>query len=639
MKRREFLRNSVESVIALSAASLVSARCTSTQQSTDKDAPRLVPDTLDFVDMAHLGLNSLTGLVDPDHEYEAYVWSRFNSPEPYMIHAKFAFDCQGKWWESFPYLRSITNSDVNREIEEGFTRSMLNRVAQDGLFYSGLPRMSAWHEVNAGGQWHTYKVHGEPFSNILGNARNMLAMMAYYQQDGNEDWLKQLQATSDGLVGIAQIADDYAYYPDGSVGTAFSHPLSGWKNTTEPSGERYGGEGSVLCYYGQVIRALARWHTASGDEMAIEMAGRLVNFCQKPKLWQWQKFDAKPKDIVVEEHACFLGHFHGHLAYLRGLLEYAMATDNWRLKEFVRSGYEYARKKGLARIGCFGEGCAGADMIALGIRLSDTGIGDYWDDVSQYLRNQFVEMQFSSLEKLRAISARAKEKPRDSWDLPIPGLKSTDRILERSLGSFSSGATPVHANPYMLICCEGNCTNAIYYAWESILRQRGDSVQLNLLMNRTSEAIDVESYLPYEGRVLLRNRGARSVSLRIPVWVNRRQLRIRINDGESEPAWVGNYATLTGLKPGDVITGEFPLREESVTYHLDTEWWYRYYDESYRPKPKEFVCDFKGDSCIGVEGPVLDPGAYMLYERDHLKQTETPMKQIAWHMPDKIFTW
>ena len=78
-------------------------------------------------------------MVDPEHDHEVYIWSRFDTPEPYMIHAKFALDCQGKWWESFPYLRSMTGSDINREIEEDFVRSMLSHAAPDGLFYTGIP--------------------------------------------------------------------------------------------------------------------------------------------------------------------------------------------------------------------------------------------------------------------------------------------------------------------------------------------------------------------------------------------------------------------------------------------------------------------------------------------------------------------
>jgi hypothetical protein len=35
------------------------------------------------------------------------------------------------------------------------------------------------------------------------------------------------------------------------------------------------------------------------------------------------------------------------------------------------------------------------DMVGLGIRLSDAGLGDYWDDVDAVVRNQLVEQQLT----------------------------------------------------------------------------------------------------------------------------------------------------------------------------------------------------------------------------------------------------
>jgi len=210
-----------------------------------------VPDTLDLSDIARLGLNGISGLVDEDAGYEAFTYAKFDSAEPYLEHSRFAIDCSGKFWESFPYLRSITGSEEGMHIEDGFKRAMLSRVAADGLFYSGIPEMTAWHEYHPPGQnYHSYPIGNEPFASVLGNARVMLAMMAYYQQDGDKVWLERIKGTSDGLRGVAIMKGDYAYIPDGSIGAAFNYPMSGWRNIDEPSGERYGGEGSVLCYYG-----------------------------------------------------------------------------------------------------------------------------------------------------------------------------------------------------------------------------------------------------------------------------------------------------------------------------------------------------------------------------------------------------
>ena len=59
------------------------------------------------------------------------------------------------------------------------------------------------------------------------------------------------------------------------------------------------------------------------------------------------------------------------------------------------------------------EACEVADMIALGVKLSQAGTGDYWDDVDRYLRNHFCEMQltdpawiYETVEHLKAAPLR-----------------------------------------------------------------------------------------------------------------------------------------------------------------------------------------------------------------------------------------
>jgi hypothetical protein len=635
MKRRQFIQG-VAGVAVASAASPFSFSESSGVREKDGSTQEdhgTIPDTLDLVDMAKLGLNGLTSALDPNYEYEAPTWIRFAAKPPYLLHAKYDFECQGKWWESMPLLRSLSGSDLNRDIEEQFTRFMLNHVAGDGLFYTGWPDIAPWNEINIGTA-HNYSRCGVPYANILGNSRDMMAMMIYYQQTHDPEWLKRTQITSDALSRIAVVEGDIAYYPDGGCGTAFSYPKTGWKARQAPPDEHFGGEGSTMIYQGTVIRGLTRWYVLSGDEKALDLAGKLVNFCQRPNMWNWWQ-GVPPPDIVVTEHAQWEGHFHGHTTYLRALLDYAIATENARYKEFVREGYEYARAKGFAAVGCFGEGCSTADMIALAIRLSDTGGGDYWDDVSHYVRNHFVELQFSRVDDLRAVSQASVHldpkvaKERNAGDLPIPGMKYTDHAIERGIGTFSGdGGIPTQAVADALICCTGNCTNAIYYAWEGTLRQTDpSSVQINLLLNRVSSALDMESSLPYRGKVVLRNKTARTAALRIPAWVSRKTLRVRVNDSDITPPWAGSYLILNGLRPRDVVTAEFPLPEKTCTYTLAGK------------TAKEYTFNFKGDTCLGVSGPSDDPVGYPLYKRERFKSTEVAVKRQHSFVSQKIYVW
>ena len=93
--------------------------------------------------------------------------------------------------------------------------------------------------------------------------------------------------------------------------------------------------------------------------------------------------------------------------------------------EFVREAYDQAVRNGVARMGWFpawitpakyarpessghhSETCGLAEMVELGVRLSDAGLGDYWDDVDAGVRNQFMEQQFWNEDMVRQMSKGA----------------------------------------------------------------------------------------------------------------------------------------------------------------------------------------------------------------------------------------
>ncbi len=165
-------------------------------------------------------------------------------------------------------------------------------------------------------------------------------------------------------------------------------------------------------------------------------------------------------------------------------------------------------------------------MIA--IKLSDAGAGDYWDDVDEYVRNAFVEDQYTDLELVLQEAQKNGE----------PTKKTTqfgELTLERVLGTLrheglidsrgtldptsnvakDAGKSDLFGSAYL---------EAFYYAWEAITRYRDGIAQVNLLLNRASGWLDIESHIPYEGKVVLRNKACNGIHIRMPGvgWPGRR---------------------------------------------------------------------------------------------------------------------
>ena len=253
-------------------------------------------------------------------------------------------------------------------------------------------------------------------------------------------------------------------------------------------------EGATAFYLALPIRGFIRWYQYSGDERMLDVSRKLANFVMLPRFWG-ASVELEPSYGPARAH--WWGHFHGTLKALRGILEYALVADDYRSKCFVRDGYEWGRHHLDPRLGldnCL-EGCTTADLVALGIQLSDAGMGDYWDDVDHVVRNSLCEAQVTDLDALRHIGEVSAERPKDSpWGAPydwrfqagiqhttLPGQECTDRVLERSIGAFTCNMPGArHQAPFQTHCCTANGNQAFYYAWEAAVRGQGESAVVNL---------------------------------------------------------------------------------------------------------------------------------------------------------------
>ena len=583
-----------------------------------------VPDTVDLASRAQLAINGLIGTADPEHKYETYHTANFNVHPPYMNHVG-NDDCGPKALEALSLMRVMSGSEQDMDVQD---RMFARPVAdiEDGL----------WWINREDRPWVSRRLE-EDVADVMGQSRLMLALMAQYQWDPNPESWGQLENMASALRRIAIDEVDYAYYP------SQRYYRSGWK-TVVPV-ERTGSYPQ-----GNALRALSRWYGMSGDEPALELAKKLARTLLSPSRWVPT---AEPKMVVSAEHGHWSGHLHSTTAAMMGLLEYAIVTNDAQTKRFVREFYEYTRAYGIARIGFFpavvGDygsggsgvpqnmecGCNIGDMIYLAVRLTESGVGEYWEDVDQYVRNQLIESQFTNAELLREMSEAGPE------HTILPGGSMTDqKVIERNLGNFSSGGDPTLLYGVWTMCCVGNGPIGMYYAWKSIVSGHADMAQVNLLLNRASPWLDVDSYLPYEGKVVLKIKACRRTHVRVPMWVNKKAVRYSVNSAEIPAVWLGNYLVVDGLAPGDRISIRFPTVEATESHTIPD------YGHTY-------TCRFRGNTLVdisprperawaeigqddGIKSPVAK--GYPIYLRDHYREDGASMKETTRYV-SPVLVW
>ena len=582
-----------------------------------------VPDTLDLAERAKVSIHGLTRFLNEKKNYSPYGHAFYNVQTPYMTTFFTGPDpCWSKILDAMLLTRLMSGSDLNIDIQ---SKSFQGIIAKKEDIYQSVT-----------------------------DARFLLVLMTLYQQNPDPMLKEAIDAYGAGLRESLITDGDYAYF-------------KGWGPSKEPDmkNAKYGvlGYGWQVFVQGTALRGLSRYAATFDDPQAIDISRKLKNYIVQPTYWFPE---SGPKAVVGSEHGQFMGHHHSYTAALMGLLWYAEATGDARTMQFVRDAYEYMRTFGIARIGLFAEMCTGADMTFLAIKMSDMGIGDYWDDADQYLRNQIAETQILDVEKLRRAAESdpilARLNPHSKKDIIQPVTDSTlkrydldqneeteDNVIDRTLGCYlSCSSHPTHIPKHQFlwtICCSGNVTPALYWAWDAAARFKDGNAQVNLLLNRASPWLDIDSYLPYEGKVVIRNKKARKLSVRIPGWVNQSTVQSAVNETSASPYWVGRYIVFDNLEPKDVVTITFPMVETTETYTLKwkkEDFWFEGTNPGTDWKPSDnpdrFTFRIRGNTVIEVT-PKYEGDEYALYRRDHFRQNKAPMKKVTRFITPTRIQW
>ena len=455
-------------------------------------------------------------------------------------------------------------------------------------------------------------------------ARYMSAMTVYYLRDGNQLWRELLKRMVDRLAELTIDEGTYCYFPRGS----FVPNARVAEDLGPPKGIAVG-EGA-----GRLIQGLAHVFNTTGYQPAADLARKLVVFLKDHGGF----FDQDGTFIDASWH---IVHFHAHAVNLLGLLDYALAVGDRDLLDFVRRGYEYGRANGSSTVGFFpeviedtpvgypypkvqrgclvSETCEVADMIALAVKLSQAGVGDYWDDADRWVRNQFAENQLTRVDWVERL-------PKPQKRTPVAFHETSDRVAERNLGAFAGWPSANDWTIYAGIqhCCTGNATRAIYYVWERILSFENGVLKANLLLNCASPMADLNSHIPYEGRVDLRiQQKCEEVLIRVPEWVETGSADIagRRNGRDRQIEWQGRYVAVGPAEPDDTLSLVFPIEERTVIEMVGCVL---------------YTLVIKGNEVVFIDPPGKN---HPLYQRAHYRQNQTRWRKAERFVTQERFAW
>jgi hypothetical protein len=536
-------------------------------------------NTLDLVERAGYAINAMTRSTNPEAEYAVYFTGVLHRNPPTLLRE---IPLYGKFMEGLALMRIMTNGEFD-------TRPS----TQPKDFNRHVDKI--WREA------FLRKLNGQELGLIGAEGGRQLAWLAIqYRQTKDSMWKELGDAVIQQALETTIHQDDYCYFPQDSEGTMPSR----WGAT----------------YQGWTLQGVTQYYIATGSEAALELAGKLARYLKDHS----GIFDTNGRFLARHDVDAPLNppttlgpalHFHHNGNAMEALSEYAWASGETEFGEFAKKCYEYACSlpDSSPLIGFFQEyiddwpdhrgvidceTCCVVDMLLTALWMTKAGVGDYWDDIDRYLRNQFAEMQMTSGDWLTRMNEGLPYQPAGEDEV---AMGSPDRWV----GTFAGWATAndffaIGAGAGIMHCCTGNGSRALYYLWENMLEFNDGELRLHLLLNRKSPWAEVISYVPNQGKVELKvKETCENIAVRAPEWVEGSSdaLSCRINGDVRNLSWKGRYVNIGKASPGDTVQLAFPITERTV-------------DETVAGVPYTLV--IRGNNVISISPPGKN---YPFYDR------------------------
>jgi hypothetical protein len=595
----------------------------------------LVPATLDLAERARLAIHALTSMTNPNLDYETYHLVGLMSRPPCTEIQPFDLTLWGKWVEAAALLRVISGSRENLHVDRRWMEVFLKMQGPDGLLYTPM----------TGRDWVLYPgfdsgsgspgTAGYPANQFcllsLGTARVLSAMCLFAQMDPNGPW-------NDAARRLAHAYDRLVINKDNDKSYFFSTWMYPGRPIEEPAHNIFDESVYLAGVQAWIAQYLVIYARAFRDPTSAKLAERIMNYniFDRQVIESSGRFRPMGKGVVPGPLQGEYAHFHTVSTNILACLYVYRETGNKGLLDRAMKGYEYGKSKGEPLVGFFpevvfdkpsqspwtSETCEVADMTVAALMLAQLGYDHCWEEADRWVRNQLAEAQLTQIDWLmdgHLDYSRFQLQP----DFFKSKLRSTDRVAERSLGAFAGYPSPndwiSDGNPwagsnreniYITIqnCCTASASRAIFAVWRDMLAYKEGNLKVNLFFNRASKWADIDSYIPYTGRVEFKIKEPLNLEVRIPEWVKPDEAKCKVDGAGRALGYQGRYAQVGEVERGQTVLVTFPISERT---------------EKRRIQGYDFSFIVRGNDVVAVD----PPGKYSpLYQRGHYR-TGRPLYQ------------
>jgi hypothetical protein len=607
----------------------------------------VVPATFDLAERARMAVHGMTSMTNPNLYHEMYFTVIHMSQPPSMRHSQSDLDTQGKFVESTALMRVVSGSKENLHVDRTWMEVLLKMQGDDGLLYT----------PTTGRDWAMYshrdESSGSPGANenptkqfcllSFGTARSLAAMCLFAQADPTGPW----KAAAHRLA--------HAYDPLMiNKGDNESFLFSTWMYPGRPienPDNRFDQSIYLVGTQAWIAQYLVMYDRVFNDPACSRLAERIMNYNMFDRQVNEPggRFQPSKKGVGTGPLEGNYSHFHTNATNILACLYVYRQTGNKALLARAIESYEYGKSKGEPLIGFFpevttgidqhvgsrtSENCEVADMVVAALTLATLGYDRCWDEADRWARNQLAENQLTQISWLtdgHLDYSRSQVPP----ELFKSGRVTTEHVAERSLGAFAGWPSPndwVSAEDWwggnkqnvlstIMNCCTASGARALFALWRDMLNYDGGTLKVNLLFNRASKWADIDSYVPYTGKVGLKTKETLNLEVRIPEWVQPGEAKCEVDGQVRQVTYEGRYLKVGWVEKGRTAVVTFPISERT---------------EKRRIEGFDYTFIVRGNEVVDVD----PPGKYLpLYQRGHYRTGRSLYQKVSRFVAQQDVSW
>jgi hypothetical protein len=461
----------------------------------------------------------------------------------------------GRWLYGRMFARQVLEDYRNLRFEEQLADAITSGLGPDGLHY--YPK-----SISCGSR------ESDGVAMLWDNRSIFMGLTQLWAVNRDRALRSRLDRMVESLEGYAVGEGDAAYFAVNGIPPGYS---------AKPAARPVAGQNT-----GGFIVPLVDYYKLSGNERALRLAIRLANFI----------VDHQHGGHADEAGAVLaIANVHGALFSIAGVVATVEFGGKREHLEWARSLYTYTRDHLASSYGWVAEhetaepkrypkdstmsteGCAIVDMVHLAARLAENGYPDCWNLIERYLRNYMTAGQLNDTRQLHAAAAQVAN-----------ACATNDHMPERIGGAFVGWGGPADLfnasgrhGAMIQNCCGSHYPFGLQLLWKRVVTADGDQVRVNLLVTHDGPQCRVLSSLTQQGRIRVEMKKAGDLWIRIPDWVEPRQVRVLLGGRVVVPEWKDGFCHARHMRPADVAEAEFPLRRERrresfMGHTVDADW-------------------------------------------------------------------